>query len=73
MSHIATVESVSRLNNSAMGNPAWMIHFTDGTSARTSANVSFSYELTEHNYNGKTVDVHTTKAGRITHLVTVNS
>lgn len=65
VSKVATVVSTKRLNNSSMGNPAWEFTFNDGSTHRTSSNASFSYEVTESNFNGQMVNVYMTRAGRI--------
>lgn len=65
VSKVATVVSTKRLKNSAMGNPAWEFTFDDGSTHRTSSNVSFSYEVTENNFDGLLVNVYMTRAGRI--------
>ncbi len=63
------IESLSRLRNSVNGNPRYRITFTDGSSAVTSSDRSFAYEMGNPGMReGSTVSVEFTRAGRISHM-----
>lgn len=65
---IQIINFVTRLNSSVNGNPAYMVHFTDGSSARTKSDSSCAYDiqnLTHSRYNGAELLITWTKAGRI--------
>src|ERR1700712_5488379 len=65
---IRVIDYVTRQNNSVNGNPAYMVYFTDGTSARTKSDSSCAYDiqnLTHSRYKGAELLITWTKAGRI--------
>lgn len=65
MTQHKTIQSITRLNNSPMGNPAYSFTFTDGTKLRTKANISDAYSV-HTGWTGKTVKIETstTKSGK---------
>ena len=65
MTQHKTIQSIRRLNNSPMGNPAFSFVFTDGTRLRTKANISDAYSVCM-SWEGRTVKIetHTTKSGK---------
>jgi uncharacterized protein (DUF1684 family) len=64
---VRTVESLTRLTNSANDNPRYRVHFTDGSSAITSSDAGFCYGINNPDMRGE-VDVYFTRAGRIEHM-----
>jgi hypothetical protein len=67
-----TIERLERRNTSHYGNPAWMVYFTDGSSARTQTDTGWSYEADNPEYRGATVDLWLTPSGRIRYARVVN-
>lgn len=67
-----TIARVERRTSSHYGNPAWLVHFTDGSSARTETDTGWSYEANNPEYRGATVDLWLTAAGRIRFARVVN-
>lgn len=65
MTEHKTIQSITRLNNSPMGNPAYSFTFTDGTQLRTKANISDAYSVCM-SWTGRTVklETSTTKSGK---------
>ena len=63
-----TIESLTRLNLSANGNPAYLVKFTDGSERRTSSDAGISYGIGNPEYRGVPLDVLVTRAGRIAYL-----
>jgi len=72
MSKLGTLRkivAIERLNSSGNGNPAWAITFVDGATLRTQSDAAVSYEVGNHNMRaGCTVEVFTSRAGRITYM-----
>lgn len=65
---IRIINFVTRLNSSVNGNPAYMVHFMDGSSARTKSDSSCAYDiqnLSHSRYDGAKLEITCTKAGRI--------
>lgn len=60
-----TIESMKRLNLSAMGNPRFEVTFTDGSVAQTQTNSSVGYSIENPEYRGVPVLVSFTRAGKI--------
>ena len=69
----ATLNAVTRLNNSVNGNPTWMLHTSEGD-LRTSSDASIGYEIGNHSgrpehssrsWIGKRVQFRTTRARRV--------
>lgn len=60
-----TIRTITRLNNSPMGNPAYSFTFTDGTRLRTKANIMDAYKVCM-SWEGRTVKIETstTKSGK---------
>ncbi len=74
MEKTATIQGISRRNNSYYGNPAHELAFTDGTSARTMANAGISYAIGNPGLRvGDLVKVTYTRAGRISNLEPASS
>jgi hypothetical protein len=65
MIYTKTIDRIERLSNSRNGNPAYRLHFTDGTSARTQSDASISYVVDGPEFRRGPVAFTTTKAGRI--------
>lgn len=65
ITYVKTIDHLERLNNSANGNPTWLVHFTDGTSARTQSDAAVSYELDNPEFRDVPVEFKATAAGRI--------
>jgi hypothetical protein len=51
----SVIRSVERLPNSASGNPRWLVHFFDASSAKTSRDSAVNFGIEE--YIGKPVIV----------------
>lgn len=49
----STIKSITRLQNSKVGNPRFHIEMADGTSAATMSNASFAYSIVPHGWEGK--------------------
>ena len=77
MGHLALIEKIERATSSVNGNPAWILTLVeDGETVtrRTSSDAAVGYEIGNPGYRaGCTVEVTTTKAGRITYLNAVNA
>lgn len=72
---IRVIDYVTRQNSSVNGNPAYMVYFTDGSSARTMSDSSCAYEiqnLSHSRYKGAELLITWTKAGRIQGIEIVN-
>ncbi len=68
------VTEIQRLNNSTMGNPAWLLTFVtpdaEVITARTQSNASVGYQITEGMVGGF-FNLECTPAGRIYGMVQV--
>lgn len=62
---IKTIAKLERRNSSTNGNPAFMVFFTDGTSARTQTDAAFCYEIENPEYRDAPIEFTFTPAGRI--------
>lgn len=62
---IKTIFNVRRAGHSTMGNPAWVVTFSDLTFARTKSNTLWSYELPSSEWMNVPLVVTFTPAGRI--------
>ena len=60
-----TIERLERLNGSRMGNPRFLIHFTDGTTAKTQTDSMVAYGLENRENIGVPVRVKATPSGMV--------
>lgn len=63
--YVKTIESVERLRLSAMGNPRWLVTFTDGSTAKTQRDSSVGYSIDNRTNIGVPVLVKATPGGEI--------
>ena len=66
--NIKVIESLTRLNNSVNGNPRYLVHFTDGSSAKTKSDASLGYAIANPEYRDKPLEVVFTRSGNIESL-----
>jgi len=61
----STIKTITRLQNSKMGNPRYHIEMTDGTKGATQSNAGWAYEIVPHAWEGKlcTYEVKEYKSG----------
>jgi len=60
-----TIERLERLRSSTNGNPRYLIHFTDGTTAKTQSDSMVAYGLENRENIGVPVLVKATPAGMV--------
>lgn len=70
---IRTIASLKRLTNTRMGNPRYVVTFTDGTTMRTRANSYIAAVIENSEYRDVPLIVETTPAGTISDLTPVPS
>jgi hypothetical protein len=63
--YVKTIESLTRLRLSAMGNPRWLVTFTDGSTAKTKRDSSVGYSIEDRSNIGVPVLVKATPSGEI--------
>lgn len=63
--YVKTIEGVDRLRSSAMGNPRWLVTFTDGSTAKTKRDSSVGYSIDNRTNLGVPVLVKATPSGEI--------
>lgn len=59
------IDRLERLNSSRMGNPRFLIHFTDGTTAKTQTDAMVAYGLENRENIGVPVQVKATSRGLV--------
>jgi hypothetical protein len=65
-----TITSYERRASSVYGNPAYLLHFSDGSSARTMTNTGWAYAM-GRDWVGVPLDVTFTPAGHVRYAVKV--
>lgn len=70
-SYRKTIERLERMRSSSLGNPRFLIHFTDGTTATTEPNGSVAYGLENRENIGAPVDVWAHRSGTVYNVVPV--
>jgi hypothetical protein len=67
--HHKTIVSVERMTSSQLGNPRWLVLFTDGTQYRTAPDSAIAYGLSNRENFGVPLEVEIDGRGNI---VTMN-
>ena len=62
---VKTIASLERLKLSKMGNPRFLVTFTDGTTAQTQTDAQIGYTIENSEFHDVPVRVSYTRAGRI--------
>lgn len=69
--YVKTIAELERMNNSANGNPRFLVKFTDGTEASTQVDAAVAYGLENPEFRDVPVTFTVTRAGRIINAVPV--
>lgn len=70
--YTAVISRVTRMNNSANGNPSWVIHFEGGHTARTQTDAAVNHGLDNPENIGVPVKITVSRAGRVVYVVPIN-
>lgn len=70
--YTAVINRVTRTNNSANGNPSWVIHFEGGQTARTQIDAAVNYGIENPENIGVPVKITLSRAGRVVYVVPIN-
>lgn len=68
-----TIERAESLNCSVNGNPRFLVHFTDGTSAVTMSDAAVNYDIDNLARLGDELEVTFTRAGRVSYARPVSA
>lgn len=70
---VRTIAGLTRLRNSADGNPRWRVSFTNGDSANTSPNADIGYGIGNSEYQGVPIAFVLNEQNQITHAYPIAS
>lgn len=67
--YVKTIDHVTRIGLSGLGNPRFRLHFTDGTTATTKPNTSIAYGLPNSLWEGVPVRITANGRGEVFDIV----